>query len=69
MANVHYVAAAAALALNDFETTERELNFFLSEDPTNAFAPVARQNLAALAHNQAVRAAGARTANSQPSYH
>jgi Ca-activated chloride channel homolog len=67
LANVHYVAAAAALALNDFDTTERELNFFISEDPTNAFAPVARQNLAALAHNRAVRAAGAGTGNSQPS--
>jgi Ca-activated chloride channel homolog len=59
LANVHYVAAASAMALNDFETMERELNFFVSEDPTNALAPVARQNLAALAHNKAVRAAAA----------
>jgi Ca-activated chloride channel homolog len=64
MANVHYIAASAAMALNDFETTERELNFFVSEDPTNAFVPVARQNLAALTHNRVVRAAGA--ANSRP---
>jgi Ca-activated chloride channel homolog len=47
------------MSLKDFEAMERELNFFLSEDPTNAFAPVARQNLAALAHNKAVRAQGA----------
>jgi Ca-activated chloride channel homolog len=59
MANVHYVAASAAMALNDLGTVERELNFFLSEDPSNAFAPVARQNLAALAHNRMVRAAAA----------
>ena len=59
LANVHCVAAAAAMALNDFEAMERELNFFLSEDPSNAFAPVARQNLAALAHNKIVRAAAA----------
>jgi Ca-activated chloride channel family protein len=59
MANVHYVAAAAAMALNDFETMEHELNFFLAEDPTNALAPVARQNLAALTHNKEVRAAAA----------
>jgi Ca-activated chloride channel homolog len=59
MANVHYVAASAAMSINDFDTMERELNFFLSEDPTNALAPVARQNLAILAHNKAVRAAGA----------
>ena len=55
MANVHYVAASAAMSLKDFDAVERELNFFISEDPTNAFAPVARQNLAALAHNRAVR--------------
>lgn len=59
MANVHYVAAAAAMSLKDFETMERELSFFLGEDPTNALAPVARQNLAALAHNKEVRAAAA----------
>jgi Ca-activated chloride channel homolog len=59
MANVHYVAASAAMSVNDFDTMERELNFFLSEDPTNALAPVARQNLAVLAHNKAVRTAGA----------
>jgi VWFA-related protein len=64
MANVHYVAASAAMSLNDFASMERELNFFLSEDPTNALAPVARQNLAVLAHNKTVRAAGA--GNSQP---
>jgi len=58
MANVHYVAASAAMSLKDFDAVARELNFFISEDPTNAFAPVARQNLAALAHNRAVRAAG-----------
>jgi Ca-activated chloride channel homolog len=64
MANVHYVAASAAMSISDFEVMERELHFFLSEDPTNAFAPVARENLAALEHNKAVRAAGA--GNSQP---
>jgi Ca-activated chloride channel family protein len=58
MADVHYVAASAAISINDFDTMERELNFLLSEDPTNAMAPVARQNLAIVAHNKAVRAAG-----------
>ena len=56
MANVHYVAASAAMALKDFEVMERELGFFVTEDPTNAFAPIARQNLAALTHNRMVRA-------------
>jgi Ca-activated chloride channel family protein len=55
MANVHYVAAAAAMAIQDYDAMERQLNFLLSEDPTNAFAPVARQNLAAITHNKAVR--------------
>ena len=58
MANVHYVAASAAMSLKDFEAMERELNFFLGEDPTNPFAPSARQNLAALTHNKMVRASG-----------
>jgi Ca-activated chloride channel homolog len=57
MANVHYVAASAAMSLKDFEAMERELNIFLSEDSTSAFAPVARKNLEALAHNKTVRAA------------
>jgi Flp pilus assembly protein TadD len=61
MANVHYVTASAAMSLTDFEAMERELDFFLGEDPTNAFAPVARQNLAALAHNKMVRAGGGAT--------
>jgi Ca-activated chloride channel family protein len=59
MANVHYVAASAALALNDFDTMERELGFFIGEDPTNAFAPVARQNLDALTRKKAMGTAAA----------
>jgi len=59
MANVHYVGAAAALALKDFDAAERELNFFLSEDPTNAFAPTARRDLAILVHNKEVLSANA----------
>jgi Ca-activated chloride channel homolog len=59
MADVHYVAASAALSLQDYGTLERELGFFLSEDPTNALAPIARNNLAALTHNKEVRAAAA----------
>jgi Ca-activated chloride channel homolog len=66
MANVHYVAASAAMSLKDFETMERELSFFLSEDPTNAFAPVARQNLVAVEHNKAVRASGLGNSTTAP---
>ena len=56
MANVHYVAASAAMSLHDYDAMEHELTLFLSEDPTNALAPSARNNLAALAHNKSVQA-------------
>jgi VWFA-related protein len=61
LADVHYVGAAAALALNDFETMERELTVLISEDPANAFAPNARHNLEILARNKnaAMQGAGA----------
>jgi Ca-activated chloride channel homolog len=52
MADVHYLAAIAALALNDFHTMQHELNVFLSEDPTHPLAPNARKNLEILAQNQ-----------------
>ena len=52
LADVHYVAAAAALGLNDFEIMERELTVFLKEDPAGVFAPNARHNLEILAHNK-----------------
>ncbi len=50
MANVHYIAAAAALSLSDLDTVQNELRVFLAEDPTNPLAPVARKNLEALAN-------------------
>lgn len=52
MANVHYLAAAAAVALNNSDVVERELTLFLAEDPTNALAPIARQNLETLARRK-----------------
>src|SRR5262249_30120704 len=54
-ATVHYVGAAAALKLSDFDAAEREFQLFLGEDPTNAFAPAARKHLAVLAHNKELR--------------
>lgn len=65
-ANVHYVGAAAALALNDPDTAERELNLFLSEDPTNAFSPAARKHLAILAHNREISRPAANGGNPRP---
>lgn len=54
LANVHYVAAAAALELGDTAAAQRELAAFVREDPSNALAPVARQNLEVLAHPTAL---------------
>jgi VWFA-related protein len=45
LGNVHYVAAAAAISLNDFSTAQSQLALFLREDPANPLAPLARQNL------------------------
>jgi hypothetical protein len=69
LANLRYIAAGAALALNDRDAMARELNVFLIEDPTNAFAPVARQNLAVLTQNKnaTVAASGNPKAASDPS--
>ncbi len=48
LARIHYIAAAAAMSLNDRARAEGELNTFLKEDPANPLAPVAQQRLAAL---------------------
>lgn len=52
MANVHYVAAASAIALKDFDVAQRELELFLKEDPTNPLAPTATYNLKILASSK-----------------
>ena len=52
MGNAHYVAAAAALAMQDADTFERELTLFLDEDPDNPMAPAAQHNLQLLAENK-----------------
>jgi Ca-activated chloride channel homolog len=43
--NAHYVAAAAAVALNDYPTAESQFAFLLQEDPNNPLAATARYNL------------------------
>lgn len=57
-ADVHYVGAGAALALKDFDTMQRELTVFVSEDPVNPLAPSARNNLEILAQNKNAQAEG-----------
>jgi len=49
MANVHYLAAASAIALEQFDVVQRELELFLKEDPANPLAPTATHNLKILA--------------------
>src|SRR5262249_44850369 len=44
----------AAKSLEDSQRMELELKLLVAEDPSNAFAPAARKNLAILAHNQEV---------------
>lgn len=56
LANVHYVAASAAIALKDFDVVERELKLFLAEDPTNPLAPTATNNLKILASSKSTPA-------------
>jgi VWFA-related protein len=52
MGNAHYVAAVAAIALNDLPRAQSELELFLQEDPSNPLAPAARANLDIMIKNQ-----------------
>lgn len=63
MGNVHYIAAASAMALSDYDQMERELRLFLLEAPTDPLAPVARQNLNVLLNrrNPPAQTAGGQT--------
>lgn len=54
MGNAHYISASAALALNKPDIVERELTYFLQEDPSNPLAPDARHNLDVLQKNKAI---------------
>lgn len=54
MGNAHYISASAALALNKPDIVERELTYFLQEDPTNPLAPDARHNLEVLQKNKII---------------
>ena len=66
MGNAHYVAAAAALALNDYPVAQGELTLFLQEDPANPLAATARHSLDILERNQKAGAAPAAAANQTP---
>jgi len=63
MANVHYIAAAAAISLGDLDTVQNELKLFLAEDPTNPLAPVAHNNLDILERNKKM---ASQTGGTQP---
>lgn len=51
-ANVHYIAAAAALSLGDLHAVQSQLKTFLAEDPSNPLSPIAHQRLEALGAGQ-----------------
>lgn len=50
MAGVHYVAASAALSLQDIKDTKTELITFLAEDPSGPLSAIAREKLDQLEH-------------------
>jgi len=58
IANVHYLAASAAVALNNREVVQKQLEMFLSESPTDALAPIVRQNLETLQRREISNSAG-----------
>ena len=66
MGNVHYVAAVAAVALNNLSVAQSELALFLQEDPANSLAPTARYNLDILERNQQKAGQAAGTVATQP---
>ena len=66
MGNAHYVAAVAAIALNDFPIAQSELSLFLQEDPANPLAASARYNLDILNRNQQKGSQVAGAAAQQP---
>ncbi len=67
MGNVHYVAAVAAVALNDPPRAQSEFALFLQEDPANPLAPTARRNLDILVANQQAANQPPNTAGQQSS--
>jgi len=62
MGNAHYVAALAAVALNDLLLAQKQLSLFLEEDPSNPLAATARFNLDLLDRNQKAGAVAASAA-------
>lgn len=65
LASVHYIGASAAMAINDPDTMEHELSLFLTEDPTNPLAPVARRNVDMLARRKQAGVQGLEAATPQ----
>ncbi len=56
MANVHYIAASAAINLKNYDVAQQQLTTFLAEDPTNPLAPAAHKYLDQLARQLAAAA-------------
>jgi VWFA-related protein len=66
MGTAHYVAAVAAIALNDLPVAQSELALFLSEDPANPLVPSARHNLDVLGRSLQIAGSVPGAASQQP---
>ena len=66
MADVHYIAAAAAISLHDIDSSKAELSTFLQEEPAGPLSAVARQRLEELAHLKDAAPEGAATIHPEP---
>ena len=66
MADVHYIAAAAAISLHDIDSSKAELSTFLQEEPAGPLSAVARQRLEELAHLKDASPEGAATIHPEP---
>jgi VWFA-related protein len=66
MADVHYIAAAAAISLHDIDSSKAELSTFLREEPSGPLSPVARQRLEELEHLKDAAPEAAATIHTAP---
>ena len=66
LGNAHYVAAVAAISLNDYASAQNEFALFLKEDPTNPLAAGARHNLDILSRHLQAPPSGGVTAQAKP---
>lgn len=67
LADVHYIAAAAAQAMHDSNIMREQLTTYLAEDPTGPLAPIVRKHLAQMANADARSQRKSQLSPSRPS--